>query len=267
MREGQRPKFKPALLYERMKAMVTPLSASNVSEGQKVEAVRIITDAARKAATAAIDKLVASGAMEGPNFQKNVVESSEFVEGLQSSLQATVESELLSATRSWREKDGVIYLTVVSDGTIGSQWITRLEKKGFRLTKWAKDVLNSADFKPTKGVVYHIAILKGILFSDSDRVTRKIRAFAAERKLTAPNAEVAGLIRENFSDEDIAAMGLWWIVAMHEPIEDSDGGPDLLGAYRLDGGRCLHAYDGGPGRGWDSEDGFAFVLSQVSTQN
>ena len=167
----------------------------------------------------------------------------------------------------WREQDGVIYFSVTSDGTTGEQWIKRLEDKGFRVSDYAKSVLRSPDFKPTKGVTTEIAILKGMLFEDRDRITSNIRDLATQRKLTTPNAEVACLIRENFSDEEIEAMGLWWIVAMHEPIKDSDGDLLLLGARRGDGGRWLNAYCGSPDRRWGRDDGFAFVLSQVSPQN
>lgn len=170
-------------------------------------------------------------------------------------------------TRSWREQDGVIYLSVTSDGTTGPEWIKRLEKKGFRLSDYAKSVLRSPDFKPTKGVTTEIAILKGMLFEDNDRITHKIRTFAAERKLSAPNAEVACLIRENFSDEDIEAMGLIWIVTMHEPIKDSVGDPSLLRAGRSVDGRWLNAYCDKPDDRWNRESGFAFVVSQVGPQN
>lgn len=170
-------------------------------------------------------------------------------------------------TRNWREQDGVIYLSVTSDGTTGPEWIKRLEKKGFRLSDYAKSMLRSPDFNPTKGVTTEIAILKGMLFEDNDRITHKIRTFAAERKLSAPNAEVACLIRENFSDEDIEAMGLIWIVTMHEPIKDSVGDPGLLLANRGGGGRWLGACCDEPGSGWGREGGFAFVVSQVGPQN
>jgi len=113
-------------------------------------------------------------------------------------------------------------------------------------------------------VTYEIAVLKGMLFEDSNRVTKKIRAEADKRGFTTPNAEVACLIREQFSDDELEAMGLWWIVTMHEPIKDSDGVPSLLGAHRLGDGRWLGAYCACPGSGWGRDDGFAFVVSQVS---
>lgn len=162
----------------------------------------------------------------------------------------------------WTEKDGVINFSVTSDGTTGSAWIARLEKKGFRLSKWAKDILNSPDFKPTNGITYNCVVIKGEVFSDENRITSKIRTEADRRKLTKPNAEVACLIRENFSDEDIEAMGLWWLVVMHEPINDSDGGPLLLSACRDDEGRWLCAFYVRLGIGWSREAGFVFLAPQ-----
>lgn len=169
--------------------------------------------------------------------------------------------------RQWSEKDGVVYFSVTSDGTTGLQWIERLEKKGFRLSKWAKDVLNSPDFKPTNGIISDIAVLKGMLWNDSDRTTKNIRAEAEKKNLAKPNAEVACLIREKFSDKELEAMGLWWIVAMHEPIKDSGGDPSLLSASRSGDGQGLDAAGGRPGDRWCRGDGFAFVVSQVSTQD
>ena len=163
-------------------------------------------------------------------------------------------------TRSWREEDGVIYFSVTSDGTTGEDWITRLESKGFRVGDYAKQVLRSPDFKPTNGVTTEVAVLKGMLFEDNDRITKKIRAEAYKRKLSKPNAELACLIREKFTDKEIEAMGLWYIVAMHEPINDSDGDPFLLSAIR---GGWLGACSGRPDGGWDRGFGFAFAVSQA----
>ncbi|MFA6295709.1 MAG: hypothetical protein WC666_04855, partial [Candidatus Paceibacterota bacterium] len=62
-------------------------------------------------------------------------------------------------TCTWYEKNGVIYLSVTSDGTTGSQWIERLEDKNFHLRDYTKSVLCSLDFKPTSGVTTKIAVL------------------------------------------------------------------------------------------------------------
>lgn len=166
--------------------------------------------------------------------------------------------------RRWREEDGVIYFTLPpTDGTTGEGWIERIEGKRFRLSGYAKSVLRSADFVPTSGIVHKIAVLKGLLFSDRDRAVKNIRTEAECRKLEKPNAEVACLIRENFSDEEIEAMRLWCIVVMHDPINDSVGDPLLLGAHRGGGGRWLRAYYDEPDLRWGRGSGFAFALPQV----
>ncbi len=161
----------------------------------------------------------------------------------------------------WRVRDGVIYFTVTSDGTTGQEWIKRLEGKGFQISKWAKDLLTSSGFKPTTGITTEIAVLPGKIFNDGGgRITKKIRTEAKERNLTEPNAEVSCLIREEFSDEVIEAIGFWWIVVFHEPI-DSVGDPYLLAVSRHGDGRWLSAGCGNPGDSWDSGGGFAFAVS------
>jgi hypothetical protein len=175
--------------------------------------------------------------------------------------------------RAWREQDGVIYFSVTSDGTTGHDWISRLEKKGFRLSDYAKSILRSSDFKPTSGITTEIAVLKGELFSDNDRITKKIcnEAYAGTltqtRKLSDPNPEVACLIRENFSDKELEDMGLYWIVTMHNPINDSGGDPSLLGADRSGGGLWLGTYYGRPDIRCHRASGFAFAVAQVGPQN
>lgn len=173
------------------------------------------------------------------------------------------EITLNEPVRRWREEEGVIYFSVISDGTTGPEWINRLEKKKLRIGDYAKSILRSKDFQSTTGVTTEIAVLKGLLWKDSERITSNIRAEAEKRKLEKPKAEVACLIREIFSDKELEAMGLWWIVAMHEPIKDSAGRLSLLVADRDDGGRWLDAIYDDPGTQWDCGGGFAFVLPQV----
>jgi len=184
-------------------------------------------------------------------------------EKLNKFLQRIVEGRF-DENQRWREEDGVIYFEVTSNGKTGPEWIEYLESKGFRLSKWAKDVLLSPEFKPTNGVTYRIVVLKGTLFTDSNRITRKIREEAERRKLEKPPAEVACLIRNAFSDEELVAMGLWWLVVFHEPIKDSDGDPYLLAASRGLEGRWLDVYYDRPVGYWRSDFAFAFV-QQVSS--
>ncbi len=170
--------------------------------------------------------------------------------------------------RHWHEADGVIYFSVTSDGTTGEDWISQSGRRGFRVGKpYAEQILRSPDFQPTSGVTTGIAVLKGELFTDENRITSQIRAEAKRREWMKPNAEVACLIREKFTDAELLAMGLWGIVVMHEPIEDSDRGASLLCADRRDGGGWLDAVGGGPGRQWGRGCGFAFAVPQVSSEH
>lgn len=170
------------------------------------------------------------------------------------------ELTLPEVVRSWREEDGVIRFTVTSDGTSGASWIERLEQGGYNVGDYAKQLLLSPDFKPTKGVTTEIVVMKGSLFSDNNRITRNIRAEASKRKYVAPNPEVACLIRIMFTDKEIEDMGLWGIVTMHEPIKDSDGDPGLLYANRSGRGRWLGTCNVDPDRGWSGGGGFAFAV-------
>lgn len=180
------------------------------------------------------------------------------MEGVQKFLRGEI--TVSDPERAWREQDDVIYFSVISNGITGEEWIERLESGGFRVKDNAKSVLRSSDFKPTDGVTTEVAVLKGVLFKNSNCVTKKIRAEAVKRGLTKPNAEVACLIREKFTDEELEVMGLWWIVAMHEPIKDFENVLELLGVSR-DGSRWLRAYFSGPDVKWGCEDGFAFAVS------
>ena len=178
--------------------------------------------------------------------------------------QCTASRLAIASFGAWREKDGVIYFKVTSNGRTGEKWITYLESRGIKLDKWAKDVLRSPDFKPTNGITTDIAVLKSPRFTDKARITSLIRSEADKLKFSKPNAEVACLIRVMFTDEEIKAMGLMWIVTMHEPIEDSARDPNLLGVSRCGVGRWLRGCYGGPGRKWRRWNGFAFVVPQAS---
>lgn len=176
----------------------------------------------------------------------------------------------------WREEDGVIYFSVTSDGTTGEGWIERLENKRCYINKHAKSVLCSKNFKPTSGVTSEIAILRGSLFEIDDRITHKIRTEARKRKFIEPNIEVACLIREMFTDEQIFYMNInstvrdlivmhepvycWNDPARHEPVRYWECGPALLWIHGSDNGPCMEVENGGLDRHWWSFYGFVFVI-------
>jgi len=175
--------------------------------------------------------------------------------------------EYISPAPKWRRKDGIIYLSLESDGTTGSQWIPRLESMGFGISSYAKEVLSSADFKPTRGRKFEVAILPGELFGTFDRLTNNIRSKAKGLRFVAQNAETACLLREKFSNEEIAKMGISRIVSMHKPIKDLSGVENLLVVDSDNDPFDLSADERAPGLPWLIEAGFMFeVPHKVATR-
>ncbi len=169
--------------------------------------------------------------------------------------------------KSWTEKDGVIYFTVVSNGRTGEQWINHFTDKKIKIDEYAKSVLLSDEFNKnvTNNVTTEIAVLKALLWNDyNNRTVKNIRAKADEMKLSNPQAEVACLIRDAYLDEELKAIKPWWIVIMHEPIKDSDGCPYLFFVNLNDSDPCLEAYYVMLHNRFHGDHGFAFVVSSTS---
>ncbi len=149
------------------------------------------------------------------------------------------------------------------------QWKNKKEMfkslEGYNISSYAKEILESKDFKLNKPQKVEIAILSlDDLGLPKHSTTKEIRKKAESLGYTTPPAEVAPLIRLAISDEEIKNLGLWLIATMYEPINDSDGDPSLLCAYRFDDGRWLNAYCVEPDVQWPRESGFAFVVSPKS---
>ncbi len=136
-----------------------------------------------------------------------------------------------SIVQKWTEENGVIRLSVTSDGRTGKNWVTDFKKKGFGVNASTKSVLRSRYYEPTVGITSSVVILRGDLFPRNDLVSYKICTEAERRRLIKPNAEVACLVRKKFSDKELEEMGLLWIVVFHNPIKDFDGDDKLLGVW------------------------------------
>ncbi len=135
--------------------------------------------------------------------------------------QKTVEK----AKRFWQEHDGIIYLDVTSSGRTGPEWVTHLRNKGFRIDQSALDILNSPCFKATCRVRARLAILKGMLFNDDERIAsnivRKVQSHRPDDNyLEISDVEVMLLLIDMLTEQDMEEMGLFFIVGMHRPIFD-----------------------------------------------
>jgi hypothetical protein len=170
-------------------------------------------------------------------------------------------------TPRWVKKNGVIYFTspLLTNGWSGGQWKAWFEEHEYHLSNWAKDLLSSAGFVPFKaGVALWAAVIPGQSFVDNARITSNIRAEATRLGLTTPSIELILLIRMNFSNKEIQAMGLYWLIGMHNPITDSDGNPRLLNADAFDEDPWFRASYGRPVGQWNARGGFVFGASASS---
>lgn len=164
-------------------------------------------------------------------------------------------------------KTKTIKLTAL--GLSGPEWIARLEKKKYRVSDWAKQLLNSPEYEKhrlKKGETIEVALVKhtdvGI-----NPTTKQIQDYAKKQGYGMSTAEVALLIREALSDKQMEDMGIYYISNLHDPIKDSGGIPYVLCPYRDDGGRWVFARWGCPDRRWDGSGASAFPVpaSKAST--
>jgi len=180
-------------------------------------------------------------------------------------------------TPQWYKVDTAICFDITSDGTSGEEWIERLEDKGDFVDGYGKCLLRSRDFKPTSGVTSRVCVLRGVSFSTEERATDNIQVKAQQRGLIELRAEAACLIREKFTDEELQAMGLSWIVVMkllntryypgagylgvrrgdrwmrrrsYQPDDKDDWGSTLRGHWHQPDGKAA----------WGSVYGFAYAI-------
>jgi hypothetical protein len=163
----------------------------------------------------------------------------------------------------WIKKDGVIYFAkpFVANGWTAQQWKNWF---GNNRSDLASQLLDSPHFQPTpEGTIVNPVILLGDLFPDNERTTRNIRAKEAELKFVNPNPDLVLLVIKNFSVEEIRAMGLLWLIGMHEPIKDSYYNLCLLGVHvGAVPPRLNECYDH-PGHKWNRNRGFVVAAPQV----
>lgn len=152
-------------------------------------------------------------------------------------------------------------ITVKTLGLTGPQWIERLEKNKYRIGSYAKEILNSPDFKPCEsGEQIEIAFISVKDMDKSLATTQEIKAYAKSKGYGNAYPEIALLVREAISDEEMEKMGFWYIASLHDPIKDSDGLPSVLRAYRSDGGRWVDACWDFPDDQWNTSGAFAFPV-------
>lgn len=146
----------------------------------------------------------------------------------------------------------------------GKKWLTRLEKGDYKISFYAKELILSKEFTPLPKKEYRIELILGkdVIGKTSD----EIRALALSKGYEMPTAEVALLVREAISDDEMKELGICYIASLHAPIKDSGGGPGVLYSSRSGGGRWVDACWGNPGGQWSDGGAFAFPVL-ASTPN
>lgn len=152
---------------------------------------------------------------------------------------------------------GVIQFTVTSDGTTGKGWIHRFLEKGYPVTTGAQRILLSPAFTPTVGVTKRISILPFSTVPNGKVELEEVLNGARSRNLRESTYEVLCLIRDMFSNEEIEAMGLKWIIAFHKAEQAPGLHPGFLGLSIADvqGTVQSYAYERS---GYGKETGFVF---------
>ncbi len=169
-----------------------------------------------------------------------------------------------------RNEHGHIVVTVTGLDLTGAEEIQRLEAAGYVLSDYFKSCLLSKKKDSydknhclVAGQLYKVALMPGKELPDTDRITDVMRKRGMEKYgYGKPLAGLVPRIRESVSDNQMKEMpdSPWYIACLHDPIETSDGGPDVLGAFRDDGGRRLHAYWDKPSNRWSDSGLFAFPV-------
>lgn len=160
----------------------------------------------------------------------------------------------------WHMENSIIYFAVTPNGWTGTEWLAWYEENGYMLSDEAKFVLTSPEFTRTpSGHEMQIAVLTGELFVDNERTTENARTQARLRELVTPNTDIACLVRKMFSNEEMEAMGLNWIVGMHIPIQGPIK-PQLVGALQYNHELRLGSCFDEPSNKWARRNGFAFVV-------
>lgn len=168
------------------------------------------------------------------------------------------------------DKFGRILVTVTGLGLTGEEWLIRLEGAGSKPTKWARDILTRPDYNDKHrlepGKQYTVALVFGKkeFTTDTERTTANLRKRGERDYGKSDNlrGELALLLREAISDEQLERWGIDYIAVLHEPIVDSGGVPRILGLGRSVDGRRVGAFWDNPGNHWGGDGAFAFPVSQ-----
>ena len=156
--------------------------------------------------------------------------------------------------KKWTNENGTICFTVSSKGKTGSYWSKYYKKSSTQ----AHEILNSIFFKPYNKRIYNVQIIQGDFLNNGLSTISQVKEEGLRKGLVLPPLELACIIRKNFSQDELAQMGLMWVITMHEPVDTQDFGPRVLYSCRECGGP-IHACSSSSNEVWGKGAGFAFL--------
>lgn len=118
---------------------------------------------------------------------------------------------------TWYDRGWAIEFTLpATDGATAVVWPERFKKRGRDVDENTLQILSSV-LMPTVGRVYTVSIVRSNPFPDGVNVAT-VRAYAERQGLRPITAEIACLICEGLSSNDLETMGLNWVFMMHDPV-------------------------------------------------
>lgn len=166
----------------------------------------------------------------------------------------------------WREDKGILYFDVVSSGRNPDDWIVRLYASECWLGghHYVKDMLLLGGFTPTNKK-HTIAVMRDSLFPKSAS-RAEMDGEAARHGFIKPTMEIACLMREAVSSEDIRRMGFDALMVMHEPVKTRSRHESLhnvnvlLMLYEFEERACLGAHFCGAPSLYKKNRGFIYAV-------
>ncbi len=170
-----------------------------------------------------------------------------------------------------RNEHGHIVLNVTGLYLDGAQEIERLDAASYRISGDAKscllsvmedgyDAMHRLMNRQYKVVLMPIKDIE----NENDHTTDNLYKRGTEKYgYIKPVGGVMPRVREQISDGQMEDIGIYYIVAFHEPIKNSNGDPYVLCIDRNDGGRWLDASVNQSGGGhWDDGGCVAFLAPE-----
>ncbi|MES2060096.1 MAG: hypothetical protein V4438_03635 [Patescibacteria group bacterium] len=163
------------------------------------------------------------------------------------------------------DEEGNTHFAVTSNGMHPAKWGPYLRQLGIDVPDEVCNLLLRGGDPSLTGVVFNVVVVPGGKLSQRDRLAWKLRERAALKGWGIPAWDVACLISERYSTEQIKQMGIKFIATMHAPINGVIRREELhlFASHTTDAKQrfssILDVMDGLPNGG-----GFAFIVPSSS---